>query len=235
MCELYGRDNCDMYVDLLAQQKTREEIQAYSDAFWKNYQKIDNWKKYIERIEKGEAEILKRNQIDQAIEQKWTNLITAFKEKYPSKEIKDFTFQDIEIIYEHPRDNMASSDPFDFHPDEDKFYAFGLFKYTFGYWELMRNDLRNSQYFFLNWVVHTRTVAEIQKRSEFLVNQFKFELFGPKYNTVNYESETEDTKKPKRGRKAKVTSKTKKKEKSDNSEGEQKTKKQKISENDKSS
>mgnify|MGYP000998768022 CR=1 FL=1 len=155
-----------------------EEIQRYSDAFWKNYTKIENYKKYIDRIKKGEAEIEKRRQIDLAIETKWTNLITAFKARNPGKDISDFTFQDVEIKYEHARAQNSASDPFDFHPDEDKFYAFGLFKYTFGYWELMRNDLRNSQYFFLNWVVHTRTVQDIQKRSEFLVNQFKYEIQG---------------------------------------------------------
>jgi hypothetical protein len=41
-----------------------EEIERYSDCFWKNHHLIENSKKYIERIEKGEAEISKRNSID---------------------------------------------------------------------------------------------------------------------------------------------------------------------------
>ena len=60
--------------------------------------------------------------------------------------------------------------------EEDKFYAFGLFKYTYGYWDLMKNDLKNSEYFMFNWVVQTRTIAEIQKRSDYLISLFKLEL-----------------------------------------------------------
>jgi hypothetical protein len=54
----------------------------------------------------------------------------------------------------------------------------GLFKYTYGYFELMKNDLRNSPYFRFNMVVQTRSVEEIQRRSDFLINTFKQELYG---------------------------------------------------------
>lgn len=67
MCELFGRTNFDLYTDLILAGKSFEEIKTYAKAFWTNYQKIDNYKKYIERIEKGEAEINKRNSIDKAI------------------------------------------------------------------------------------------------------------------------------------------------------------------------
>jgi len=53
------------------------------------------------------------------------------------------------------------ANPFEFSVEEDKFYAFGLFKYTFGYWEIMKNELRNSPHFLFNWAVHTRTNADI--------------------------------------------------------------------------
>ena len=69
MCELFGRDNCELYNDLHG--KTLEEIKEYSAAFWKNYTKIEHYKKYIDKIEKGEAEIDKRRRIDLAIEDKF--------------------------------------------------------------------------------------------------------------------------------------------------------------------
>jgi SWI/SNF-related matrix-associated actin-dependent regulator of chromatin subfamily A member 5 len=101
MCELYGRDNCDLYTVLMTEGgKTSEEIQRYSDTFWQKYKQVDNFKKYIDRIEKGEAEIEKRNQIAEAIDGKWSQLITKFKAKNPEASISDFTFQDIEIKYE---------------------------------------------------------------------------------------------------------------------------------------
>lgn len=69
MCEIFGRDNCDLYNDIPG--KTLLEIKEYSDAFWKNYTQIDNYKNYIEKIEKGEAKIEKRQSIDQAIDDKF--------------------------------------------------------------------------------------------------------------------------------------------------------------------
>lgn len=53
MCELYGKDNFELYSELLLGGKTIEDIEAYSEAFWKNYTQIENYKKYLDRIEKG--------------------------------------------------------------------------------------------------------------------------------------------------------------------------------------
>ena len=54
MCELYGRENLEMYNELLLVGKTPDEISQYSKVFWQNYKRIDKYEKYIERIEKGE-------------------------------------------------------------------------------------------------------------------------------------------------------------------------------------
>ena len=67
----------------------------------------------------------------------------------------------MEIKYTSPPFSNFEENPFEFYPDEDKFYAFGLFKYTYGYWEIIRNELRNSQHFMFNWVVQTRSVIDI--------------------------------------------------------------------------
>jgi len=60
MCEKFGRHNFSRFVEALPY-KTIEEIKEYSRAFWKNTHLIENGSKYVERIEKGEAEIEKRN------------------------------------------------------------------------------------------------------------------------------------------------------------------------------
>lgn len=47
--------------------------------------------------------------------------------------------------YENPiTDEDFKDNPFEYHKDEDKIYCMGMFKYTYGYWELLKNDLRNS-------------------------------------------------------------------------------------------
>jgi len=71
MCELHGRENVEQFSELFSAGKSLEEVQEYSEAFWKNYTKIDNYRKYLERIERGEMEIAKRNSIDQAIQDKF--------------------------------------------------------------------------------------------------------------------------------------------------------------------
>jgi hypothetical protein len=56
----------------------------------------------------------------------------------------------------------------------------GLFKYTYGYFELLKSDIKNSPLFLFNWAVQTRTNATIQKRCDYLIQQFKLELYGDK-------------------------------------------------------
>lgn len=41
-------------------------------------------------------------------------------------------------------DEYLEENPFEFHKDEDKIYSMGMFKYTYGFWDLLKNDLRNS-------------------------------------------------------------------------------------------
>ena len=68
MCETYGRQNYAKISEGI-HSKTVEEVRDYSQAFWKNWQtSIDNGHKFVERIEKGEAEIEKKKGIEEAIE-----------------------------------------------------------------------------------------------------------------------------------------------------------------------
>ena len=62
MAETFGRapESYEYYRESLPS-KTAEEITEYSKAFWKNYKQIENWSKYLDRIQKGESEIEKRN------------------------------------------------------------------------------------------------------------------------------------------------------------------------------
>jgi SWI/SNF-related matrix-associated actin-dependent regulator of chromatin subfamily A member 5 len=68
MCETFGRDNYAKIAEGLAS-KSVEDVREYSQAFWKNWEEaIDNGHKFVERIEKGEAEIEKKKSIEEAIE-----------------------------------------------------------------------------------------------------------------------------------------------------------------------
>ena len=51
--------------------------------------------------------------------------------------------------------------PFEFTTEEDKLFAYCLFKYTYGYWELTKNELRNNPYFLYNWASKMRSNIDI--------------------------------------------------------------------------
>ena len=59
MCEMFGRSIYAKINEALPN-KTVKDIEEYSEFFWNNWRdRIENGHKYVERIEKGEAEIEK--------------------------------------------------------------------------------------------------------------------------------------------------------------------------------
>ena len=60
MAETYGRSAIELYTEGLPN-KSEHEIRVYANAFWENYKKIENYHKYIERIERGEFELKKKD------------------------------------------------------------------------------------------------------------------------------------------------------------------------------
>lgn len=53
-----------------------------------------------------------------------------------------------------------------------------MYKYTYGYWDLVRNEVRNCNALTFNWAAFSRTTDDIKKRCDFLITQFSFELYG---------------------------------------------------------
>jgi len=51
-----------------------------------------------------------------------------------------------------------------------------LFKYGYGQWELIRNEVRNFPHFLFNWVVHCRSLGDIQRRCDYLIQNFKKDI-----------------------------------------------------------
>ena len=136
-------------------------MKEYSREFWKNWEKIENGQKYVERIEKGEQEIQKRKAIDMAIEEKFKIL----REEYVKEngKLDGFSIEDIKltkigesgkknVVYINPGNSLA------YTLEEDRFLAYCLFKYGYGQWELIRNEFRNSPLFLFNWAVKCRSL-----------------------------------------------------------------------------
>jgi macrodomain Ter protein organizer (MatP/YcbG family) len=66
---------------------------------------------------------------------------------------------------------------------EDTILALGLYRYGYGFWELMRNDIRNDPRLSFNWIAKSRSVTDIQKRCDQLIQRFKKE-FLPEQQTA---------------------------------------------------
>jgi SWI/SNF-related matrix-associated actin-dependent regulator of chromatin subfamily A member 5 len=78
MAETFGRtpESWQLYLEGMPG-KTVEQIEEYSKRFWKNYEKIENHKKYVDRIIKGEQEIRRQKMVNEAIEQKHKQIING--------------------------------------------------------------------------------------------------------------------------------------------------------------
>ena len=80
----------------------------------------------------------------------------------PEKTIDKFTFNDVKIEYDNPiTPEDIDENPFEFQEDEDRLLSFCMFKYTYGFWDIYKNEIRNCPYFMFNWVVQSRTTLDI--------------------------------------------------------------------------
>lgn len=147
-------------------QKTREEVEEYSKAFW-NYAKmqtqpgsikmntafantrlahkksipeIKNIERYVERVEKCELVI--------------HNDLTPALGHLNRREVKALIKQ-------------AEDD--DFTEEEDRFILKCLYKYGYNSWELMKNEINKT----FNWRFLTKTVNDLRRRSDILIEAFR--------------------------------------------------------------
>jgi SLIDE len=72
-----------------------------------------------------------------------------------------------------------------FTEQEDKFISYCLYKYGYNNWDLMKNEIRNSNRFRFNWRFLSKTTIDLQKRSDYLIDLFKEELEESKPKTRN--------------------------------------------------
>jgi SLIDE len=66
--------------------------------------------------------------------------------------------QKVEHLGEIEIEQTAGSE---FSIAEDRLMALGMHRYGYGFWELIRNDIRNDPSLCFNWLARSRTAAEI--------------------------------------------------------------------------
>ena len=95
-CERFGRDDASNIVKVMMEQtgKTEDDIRRYHKVFWKRYQELSDWQRLIDRVEKGEQKIKRRQQITELLDRKIASTPNAFqtlKIQYGSTRGKTYT------------------------------------------------------------------------------------------------------------------------------------------------
>ena len=153
--------------------KDPKEIIRYFAAFWTNYKRIQDWKKIVERIQKGEKKILRLRQIRDAIQEKVErHLEDVFGSQFA--DLKDGKLPSINELIEHSWSKMkfnygAGTKGRAYQEEEDAFLVAMMYRYGYGAAERIRMSIRRAWQFRFDWYFKSRSAQEIQKRCDVIV------------------------------------------------------------------
>jgi len=149
-CERHGRKaQAAICTDVaLATGKTEQEVREYFDVFWRRYKELGDWKKIIDKIERGERKIQRRHEIEEAIKSK----VSRHKDPYNTLSIE-----------------YGSNKGKAFTEEEDRFLLCKMSEIGYGQWHLMQLEIRKAWQFRFDWFLKSRTAAELQRRSDSII------------------------------------------------------------------
>jgi len=152
--------------------KDLKEIQRYFVAFWTNYRRVVDWKKVIEKIERGERKILRLRQIRDAIQEKVErHLEDTFGSQFQTKEhavpsaneLLEYSWPKMSINYGAGTRGRA------YQEEEDAFLICMMHRHGYGAAERIRLEIRRAWQFRFDWYFKSRSAQEIQKRCDTVV------------------------------------------------------------------
>jgi SWI/SNF-related matrix-associated actin-dependent regulator of chromatin subfamily A member 5 len=156
------------------------EIQRYFVAFWTNYRRIHDYKKILEKIERGERKILRLRQIRDAIQEKIErHLEQTFGPQFadikdgkvPSAhELLAYSWPKIKLNYGTGTRGRA------YQEEEDAFLLCMMHRHGYGSAERIRMEIRRAWQFRFDWYFKSRSAQEIQKRCDTIVKIVEKEI-----------------------------------------------------------
>jgi len=184
--ERHGRYNLDEILKDMKKETAKEvdEVKRYYVAFWTYYQRITEWKKVIERIEKGEKKFFQLRQIRDAVQEKVErHLEDTFGEYYwetkeGKKRSKDMPSATELLLYSWPKMRInygGSKGNWSYQEEEDAFLVCMMHRHGYGAAERIRMEIRRAWQFRFNWYFKSRNTQEIQKRCDTLVRMIERE------------------------------------------------------------
>jgi superfamily II DNA/RNA helicase len=181
-CERYGRDNIPQIASEV-EGKTQDEVSGYARVFWKRYQEIADWEKLIARIEKGEADLRRKDEIQGHLSKKVAHY------RYPLHQLK--------LVYGANRGKNYTE-------EEDRFLVCTLERLNYGtddVYDMIRQEIRKIPSFRFDWFFKSRTSSELQRRCATLITLVEKE----NHELEKEQKEKEQRQKSKASQVAKVT------------------------------
>ncbi|KAF2193696.1 hypothetical protein K469DRAFT_712478 [Zopfia rhizophila CBS 207.26] len=162
----YGRQNYEGISEEV-DGKNATEIEAYAKVFWKKYKSLDNWQKYINVVEEGEARVRHSEEKRRLLKQK----IGMYR----------MPLQQLQIKY-----TVSTTNKKVYTEEEDRFLLVMLNKHGVegeAIYEKIREEIRESPLFRFDWFFLSRTSQEIGRRCNTLITTVVKEL-GSQENGV---------------------------------------------------
>mmetsp|Transcript_21971 Transcript_21971/g.52054 ORF Transcript_21971/g.52054 Transcript_21971/m.52054 type:complete len:1148 (-) Transcript_21971:417-3860(-) len=153
--------------------KDPKEIVRYFAAFWTNYRRIQDWKKILEKIQKGERKILRLRQIRDAVQEKVErHLEDVFGPQFA--DLKGGELPSINELIEHSWSKMkfnygTGTKGRSYQEEEDAFLVAMMYRHGYGAAERIRMSIRRAWQFRFDWYFKSRSAQEIQKRCDVIV------------------------------------------------------------------
>jgi superfamily II DNA or RNA helicase len=153
-CEAYGRDNYESIAEYCGD-RTPSEVRKYAQVFWKRYSEIPGIQSKISKVLAGEKRLQRKKEMVDAVAEKLATISGP---------------QDLKFAYGPTTKGRY------FTEEEDAFLIFAIHKVGYGNWEALRSEVRRSQQFRFNWFLKSRTLAQLQARTEALIRIIQKEL-----------------------------------------------------------
>ena len=191
--ERYGRFDIDNIVADVSHEcgKHETEVKRYYIAFWTNYQRISDWRKVIERIERGEKKILRLREIKDAIQYKVErHLISCFGSLPRDKQDMDGTGDQskqhkwpetttiadlVNNSWQTMKFNYGGGYNRAYTEEEDAFLLCMMHRHGYGAAERIRLEIRRAWQFRFDWFFKSRNASEIQKRCDLVIKHVERE------------------------------------------------------------
>jgi SWI/SNF-related matrix-associated actin-dependent regulator of chromatin subfamily A member 5 len=164
----YGRNNFEGIAEEV-DGKTAEEIEQYAKVFWKKYKTLENWPKYINIVEEGEARTRRTEENRQLLRKKISSC------RMP--------LQQLVIKY-----TVSTTNKRVYTEEEDRFLLIMLDKHGVegeDVYEKIRDEIRASHLWRFDWFFLSRTPQEIGRRCHTLMTAVIRELAGDREDVKN--------------------------------------------------